>query len=269
MNNLKKVTAILMGVCIMFASCKVSEDTVVNAEMPSISKEPVAKIYAVGETASALTVEAAVSDGGTLSYQWYAAAAEKGDGTAINDEVANSFIPSTAVEGTTFYYCVVTNTNTEVNGLTQISITSSRVSVVVSGVVVVNAVTPVIGTQPVTATYEVGATATLLSVEASVTDAGVLSYQWYSGTSGTADGTEVSGATTSSYTPATNATGTIYYYCVVTNTNDSVNGTKTASAKSDCIAIVVNSATVTNAAVPAITTQPVEATYKVEQVRLR
>ena len=55
-----------------------------------------------------------------------------------------------------------------------------------------------------------------LSVTASVTDGGALSYQWYK------DGAVISSATGTSYTPT--AAGT--YYVVVTNTNNGVTATK-------------------------------------------
>ncbi|WP_212758681.1 hypothetical protein, partial [Paenibacillus sinopodophylli] len=65
-----------------------------------------------------------------------------------------------------------------------------------------------------------------LSVAASVSDGGVLSYQWYSnGSNSTSGGTLVSGAISASYNAPTATAGTRYYYVVVTNTNASVNGT--------------------------------------------
>ena len=46
-----------------------------------------------------------------------------------------------------------------------------------------------------------------------------LTYQWYNNTSAsTSGGTSVSGATSASYTPASNSFGTKYYYCIVSGT---------------------------------------------------
>ena len=71
-------------------------------------------------------------------------------------------------------------------------------------------------------------TAGSLSVTASVTDGGALTYQWYE------NNVAMSGATTSSITA--NATpGTYTYYCIVTNT---LNGT-TATARTNTVTVVV------------------------------
>ncbi len=82
-----------------------------------------------------------------------------------------------------------------------------------------------------TDSYNVGQTATALSVIASAS--GTLSYQWYKNTSNsTSGGTVISGATSNSYTPDISTVGTSYYYCVVTNTvRDSVTNTATATSK--------------------------------------
>jgi len=98
---------------------------------------------------------------------------------------------------------------------------------------IVNAQTPTISAQPQGAAVDVGTPVTL-SVSASVTDGGTLSYQWY------ADDSAISGATGSSYSPPTATAGTTSYYVVITNTNNSVNGAATATATSDAATVVVN-----------------------------
>ena len=78
---------------------------------------------------------------------------------------------------------------------------------------------PVITTQPESAEYYVGETAEPLTVEASVTDGGMLLYTWYSVTKEDfSDFEKVHDS--SSYTPPTTAAGTTYYYCVVVNDHD-------------------------------------------------
>jgi hypothetical protein len=77
---------------------------------------------------------------------------------------------------------------------------------------------PAITTHPSTSvdTLVVNDQATPLSITA--TGDG-LTYQWYSNTTASnSGGTAISGATSSSYTPSTATTGTLYYYCVVTGT---------------------------------------------------
>ena len=90
---------------------------------------------------------------------------------------------------------------------------------------------PTIITQPSNATYELNAVATPLTVSATVSDGGTLSYQWYQ------NNNVISGATTTSYTPTTSASGTKSYYCLVTNTLDGA----TKSTKSNVVNITVNS----------------------------
>ncbi|MHC6204151.1 Ig-like domain-containing protein [Breznakiellaceae bacterium SP9] len=109
----------------------------------------------------------------------------------------------------------------------------------------INAATPAINTQPTGASYEQYNTAAALTVGASVTDGGNLSFQWYSnGTNSTSGGTPISGATGVSYTPSTAVVGTVYYYVVVSNTNNTVNGNTTTTATSNIISITVSPITV-------------------------
>ena len=65
--------------------------------------------------------------------------------------------------------------------------------------------------------YTKGADAEPLVIAASVNDGGSLSSRWQSRTE-TGDWSDISGATTTSWTPSTAAVGTIYYRCIVTNT---------------------------------------------------
>ncbi|VDG81410.1 gliding motility-associated C-terminal domain [Capnocytophaga ochracea] len=74
-----------------------------------------------------------------------------------------------------------------------------------------------ITTQPVTPTTPIckDATATVLNVVA--TGEGTLAYQWYSNTTNNnTGGSLITGANVATYTPPTTATGTTYYYAVVT-----------------------------------------------------
>ncbi|MCL2499654.1 MAG: stalk domain-containing protein [Defluviitaleaceae bacterium] len=105
---------------------------------------------------------------------------------------------------------------------------------------VVNAQTPYITAQPQGAVYTQNDNAVPLTVTASVTDGGLLSYQWYSNTvNSTSDGTPV-GTSGASFTPPTTEAGTLYYFVVITNTNDNVNGTLTAAVTSNVVAVTVN-----------------------------
>jgi len=205
----------------------------VNAATPSISVHPAGNTYALNASASALSVTASASDGGTLSYQWYRNTTNSNSGGTLVSSAA-TYTPPTNTGGTFYYYAVVTNTNNSVNGTKTAAAASNAAAITVT----VNAATPVISVHPVGGTYLQNVTASALSVTASVSDGGVLSYQWYSNSANSNSGGTAVG-TGAAYTPSTAAAGTLYYYVVVTNTNNSVNGTKTATAVSNTAAIEV------------------------------
>ena len=77
-----------------------------------------------------------------------------------------------------------------------------------------------------------------LKVAASVSDNGVITYQWYKNTErDTTGGNPISGATDDRYTVPANIRGTVYYYVVATNTLDA---NRTASAASSIVKVTVN-----------------------------
>lgn len=98
---------------------------------PTITTQPVGAKYAPGATAVALSVVATAS-AGTLSYQWYGNTTESTEGaTAISGATSAEYTPSTATEGTTYYYCTVTDGNGSVNSdIVAIKVTSSIEAVV-------------------------------------------------------------------------------------------------------------------------------------------
>jgi len=75
-----------------------------NARIPVINTQPMSNSYDFGESASSLTVSATVSDGGTLSYQWFK------NGAEIPGETSDTYVPVTSVLGDCSYHVVVTNT---------------------------------------------------------------------------------------------------------------------------------------------------------------
>ncbi len=78
---------------------------------------------------------------------------------------------------------------------------------------------PEITTQPVSAAYQKDDAATALSVAATASG-GDLSYQWYScDDAEKANPAIIDGETGASYTPATSATGSFYYFCRVSDAN--------------------------------------------------
>ena len=249
----RKILGSLVIFALLFISCTnpffkdflVSENSTTNpnktnAQVPTISRHPQSNTVSINKVVE-LTILASVSDGGTLSYQWYSNSTSSTQGaSAISGATNPSYtVPTTSV-GTTFYYCVVTNTNDSVGGNKTATATSNIAKIEV--LAKVNAQTPLISTQPQSDTNVIQGNGKELTIEASISDGGTLSYQWYSNnTNSNSGGTAITGATNSSYTVPTTSVGTTYYYYEVTNTNSSATGTKTATITSTVATIEVKS----------------------------
>jgi hypothetical protein len=148
------------------------------------------------------------------------------DGTKITGVTSGGTI-SGLTNGTSYSILVTANKQ----GYTSID------SAIRTGIPRINAVAPTISVQPQGGTFFKNGT---LSVTASSTDGGTLTYQWYRNTSNsTSGGTAISGATGSSYTVTTG--GRFYYYAIVTNTipNNGDGGTKTAVTRSNIVAVTI------------------------------
>ncbi len=219
----------------------VSDTAPVTAATPEITKQPTDVSANVNDTAT-LSVEATVSDGGTLSYQWYET--DESAGLPIDGETSATFNPPTDTEGTKKYYVVVTNTK---DGKTA-SVTSAVATVTISEEL---PVTPVITKQPESVAVNLGEPATL-EVEASITDDGEVSYQWYKTATDETAGTPIDGETSETFNPPTDVEGTNKYYVVVTNKK----GDNTTSVTSDIVTVGVSQEATDEAAVPVISKQP-------------
>ena len=98
-----------------FSSAPEKKDVMIvdpNMAKPSFSVNLEGSIqFAVGTEATPLTVEAAVSDGGTVTYQWYVNNVNSnGGGDKVAGATENTCVPETKEEGTWYYYVVATNT---------------------------------------------------------------------------------------------------------------------------------------------------------------
>ena len=110
--------------------------TIDSAQVPIFTKSNVRGTETVtqGAIAIELSVTAAVSDGGNLSYQWYKNTASTTTGAiAISSATNSSYTPPVDVVGTTYYYVVVTNTLTTPSGVKTSTNTSSIKTVIVLG----------------------------------------------------------------------------------------------------------------------------------------
>ena len=98
----------------------------------------------------------------------------------------------------------------------------------------------------VSAEYEEGQPITALNGETTVSDNGVLTYQWYSSDSiDNFNGTPIDGETNAAFTPKVSAAGTYYYYVIATNTKADATGKTTASTTSNIATITVTAKPVT------------------------
>ena len=79
---------------------------------PYLMTQPESADYIQGDSAEALSVVASAN--GELAYQWYCNDTDSNEnGTAIASATEATYVPSTQETGTTYYYCVVTNTGAE------------------------------------------------------------------------------------------------------------------------------------------------------------
>lgn len=228
---------------------RVVDTSKTNAKEPSITTQPTGKSYNKGESATPLSVTATSTDSGTLTYQWYKDAAE------LSGATNRTYTPKTDTAGEFTYYVKVTNTITDNGDGGTKSATVVSKNAVISVKELVNAETPKIHKQPEGATYKKGDTAAVLSVSATVSDGGKLSYKWYK------DGTEISGADKAEYKPATDTIGTFKYTVKILNNLESATGNKNAEITSSEAVITVNDPDKTNAAVPVISAISPDAVY--------
>jgi len=206
--------------------------------MPVILGQPKAvrvKLNAPEE--AVFTVKTAPAPKGEeLSYQWYKNETQSTEGgTPIDGENGTIYSPDTSTEADCYVYCAVTNRNSS-NGAAE-TVHSRAVKLLVSdGSLAIDAEQPQIINQPVGKIFSKSAPENErrieLKIKADCLDKkGELSYQWYkNSTDDTSTAEVIGGATADSYSFTVGTTvGVEYYYCQVTNTNNTVDGDKTAS----------------------------------------
>jgi formylglycine-generating enzyme required for sulfatase activity len=134
-------------VCFFFTVCSDYENPIIgkwweedddannnyNPDAPVIITHPRNAVYTIGMPAKAMTVNASISNGGRLSYQWYSNKTDSNkNGDLISGATDTNYIPPTDQEGITYYYAVVTNTisdNNSSNGKTTVKATSNTAEI--------------------------------------------------------------------------------------------------------------------------------------------
>ena len=214
----------------------------------SISTQPASAEYLTGATTVTPLTVVATLDGYTLSYQWYENNTNSNTGgTVISEATTNSYTPTLSNTGTKYYYCVVTATN----GTETLTAKSDVAAITVSEPYVK------FTTQPTSGSYAINVAASALTVVAATNLEVEPTYQWYSNSSATTEGaTQITDATSASYTPSTSTVGTTYYYCIATAQKDGTTVTATSNIVSVTVATAIYSYKVngTNIAAPGINT---------------
>lgn len=186
----------------------------ITADLPSNPQH----YQTAGAEAAPLTVEASVP-AGTLSYQWYQSQ-DRFNWNAIASATTATFTPPTAENGTSYYKCVITNSD----GNKLPSTVESTIATVIVGTMPSSpSIWPDLAA---TANYSLYASNPVpLSVSAMVypPDGGTLSYQWYRGAQGVSSIDEmeaIPNATEPNYMPNVDQEGVTVYGCRITNTKD-------------------------------------------------
>ncbi|WP_235533064.1 S-layer homology domain-containing protein [Paenibacillus sp. Leaf72] len=101
-----------------------------NASTPTIDTEPTDKTVNVGDNAN---LSIAASGDATLSYQWYSNSTNSTvGGTPIGGATSASYSAPTTSAGTTYYYVVITNTDSSATGNPTATATSNSAGVTVN-----------------------------------------------------------------------------------------------------------------------------------------
>jgi large repetitive protein len=237
--------------CVVTGTCGtatsvVSGAFIVNPNTAITSQSTGAQTQCIGGTFAPITVTVA---GSGLSYQWYSNTIASTTGGSnlgsSNGAQTSSYTPQSASTGSLYYYCTVSGT------------CGAGVTSTISGEFLVNPATAISSQSTTGQTQCISGTFTPITVTATGTVP--LTYQWYSNTTSSNSGGSTlgsaNGAQTSSYTPQTNAAGTLYYYCTVSGTC----GTPVTSSVSG--AFVVDPATAISNQSTATQTQCIGGTF--------
>ena len=178
--------------------------TITVTSPPSITAQPLgAQELCKGAVAADLSIAVTGGTTATYAYQWFQNTSNNTTtGVAITGATAATFTPNTNSVGTFYYYAVVSQPESACAVVSE-----------VSQLIVKSA--PVITKQPESSEVCLNEPPTTLEVTYA-NGTGVPSYQWYVNTTNSAVGANpITGATTSSYVPAVDTVGELFYYVVI------------------------------------------------------
>lgn len=232
--------SVMTGFGVAPTGCPISSNTIATS---TISGSPFCVSASTGASVSVPFTSVGTFNAGNVFTAQLSNASGVFPGTTIGTLSASGVDPSGTITATipagtlagTGYRIRVVSSNPVVTG------TDNTVNLTVQ-------VPAAITTQPSTTVQNLcqGSAATALSVAATGT---TLTYQWYSNTTATTSGGTPVGTSSASYTPVTTATGTLYYYCVVSaacgtsvtsNVSGAVNVTAIPSAPAGTINVSAN-----------------------------
>jgi large repetitive protein len=204
--------------------------------LPEITTQPI-EIQTVCEGGNVPAFNVSFSGGtGNVSYQWFSNTIQSTNGgLAIVGAVNSTYTPPVFTTSGSYYFYV------------EISFDGAGCGSLVSALAEVNVIPdPVVMQQPLpNQTVCQNSPATPLSVIVSGGINSGFNYQWFvTPLNSVGSGTAVTGATSSEFFPPTDVAGTLYYYALITQTEESG-----CSVFSEVAAVVVNLA-------PEVTIQP-------------
>ena len=210
----------------------VTVNNAINANVPTASSSFQNVTTVIDNIAASYTVSVSASAGtgdgrGNLSYQWYKSQAADVDGQLIAGKTESSLTVERlelASVKTYFYYCIVTNTISDNGDGGQKSASTKAGPYSIDVRAITFAKEPQINRSPVDVIVDGESSEdvvlSVVAVSGAGEGSGILSYQWYSSSSSSAEGIAISGANSASYPVSRSSitkTGS-YYYCKVTNT---------------------------------------------------
>jgi hypothetical protein len=171
---------------------------------PSLSVQPLSNqtICEGGTIPLALNVNY-IDGTGSASYQWYSVGSPN---APITGATSSSFTPAAFNLTGTFEYFV------------EVSLSGSGCNMVTSGIAQIVVIQdPIVSIASASQNY-CQFSSNVLPITSTVTGGtGTVSYQWYSNNVNiNSNGVFINGATSANFIPPVNTVGTVYYYCVIT-----------------------------------------------------